>query len=113
MRVVPKVAEFEPPTSQEFRAYVDAVADAVGAGPDERYCRTDEVYAAYIVVPRMDRRFPGREVALMWDSGGWALGFETSSGEDMIILGSTSGRPVPAPSAVVALCDDLLPTPRT
>ena len=69
---------------------------------------------AYIPLPRQRDVFPVREAALLWvPSGGWQLAVETSSTEDMIILGSTTGTPVPQPSAVLALCEDYLhPSPR-
>jgi len=46
-------------------------------------------------------RFPGREVALLWEETcGWALAVETRSGEDLIVLGYLGEHAVPAPDAV-------------
>ncbi|TJZ78504.1 hypothetical protein FCG67_10760 [Rhodococcus oryzae] len=100
-----------------FRRYVEAVSAAVGADHEHvhvAFCSEGPESEAYIALPRQRDVFPVREAALIWvPSGGWQLAVETSSTEDMIILGSTTGTPVPQPSAVRALCEDYLhPSPR-
>jgi len=110
-------ADFDVSNEPGFRRYVEAVSAAVGADPEHvhcTFCTAGPASEAYIAVPGRRDAFPGREVALLWvPSGGWQLAVETSSTEDMIILGSTTGSPVPQPSAVLALCEDYLhPSPR-
>ncbi|WP_051637364.1 DUF6292 family protein [Rhodococcus sp. UNC363MFTsu5.1] len=110
-------ADFDVSNEPGFRRYIEAVSAAVGADLEQvhfTFCAEGPESEAYIAVPRQPDAFRGREVALLWvPSGGWQLAVETSSTEDMIILGSTTGSPVPQPSAVRALCEDYLhPGPR-
>ncbi|MFC7449879.1 DUF6292 family protein [Rhodococcus daqingensis] len=106
-------ADFDVSNEPGFRRYIEAVSAAVGADPEHvhfTFCTDGPASEAYIAVRGQRDAFPGREVALLWvPSGGWQLAVETSSTEDMIILGSTTGSPVPQPSAVRALCEDYLP----
>ncbi|MGW6379484.1 DUF6292 family protein [Rhodococcus sp. NPDC055112] len=110
-------ADFDVSNEAGFRRYVEAVAAAVGADHERvhfAFCTDGPSSEAYIAVSVQRDAFPRREVALLWvPSGGWQLAVETSSTEDMIILGSTTGTPVPQPSAVRALCEEYLhPSPR-
>ncbi|SEL00073.1 DUF6292 family protein [Rhodococcus maanshanensis] len=113
-------ADFDVSNEPGFRRYIEAVSASVGADLEHvhfTFCAEGAegpASEAYIAVPRLRDAFPGREVALLWvPSGGWQLAVETSSTEDMIVLGSTTGSPVPQPSAVRALCEDYLhPSPR-
>jgi hypothetical protein len=77
------------------------VAVGVGAGIEQWCCRREHPLEAYIALDRTVPRFPGREVALLWEETcGWALAVETRSGEDLIVLGYLGEHAVPTPDAV-------------
>lgn len=64
-----------------FERYVQRVAVGVGAGIEQWCCRREHPLEAYIALDRTVPRFPGREVALLWEETcGWALAVETRSG---------------------------------
>ena len=84
-----------------FERYVQRVAVGVGAGIEQWCCRREHPLEAYIALDRTVPRFPGREVALLWEETcGWALAVETRSGEDLIVLGYLGEHAVPTPDAV-------------
>lgn len=86
-----------------FSRYIQRVAERVGAGIDQWCCRGEHPMEAYIALNRSLPRFPGREVALLWEETcGWALAVETRSGEDLIVLGYLGEDAVPTPEAVAA-----------
>ncbi|TSD48692.1 hypothetical protein FFI94_022805 [Rhodococcus sp. KBS0724] len=86
-----------------FQRYIQSVAEGVGAGIEQWCCRGEHPMEAYIALDREVPRFPGREVALLWEETcGWALAVETRSGEDLIVLGYLGDDAVPAPDAVAA-----------
>lgn len=87
-----------------FERYVQRVAVGVGAGIEQWCCRREHPLEAYIALDRTVPRFPGREVALLWEETcGWALAVETRSGEDLIVLGYLGEHAVPTPDAVADL----------
>lgn len=86
-----------------FERYVQLVAVAVGVGIEHWCCRREHPLEAYIALDRTLPRFPGREIALLWEETcGWSLAVETRSGEDLIVLGYMGIHTVPTPTAVAA-----------
>ncbi|MCJ0902343.1 DUF6292 family protein [Rhodococcus sp. ARC_M6] len=84
-----------------FERYVQSVAERVGAGIEQWCCRGNHPMEAYIALDRKLPRFPGREVALLWEETcGWALAVETRSGEDLIVLGYLGEEAVASPEVV-------------
>lgn len=94
---------------EDFRAYVESVAAEVGSAAEHCYCSAEKREAYVVVSTRDEKIYPGREVALIWNGDtGWGVAVETHSGEDMLLLGSVSGTPVPTPATVAGLCRRLL-----
>ncbi|MEU0532709.1 DUF6292 family protein [Amycolatopsis tolypomycina] len=83
-----------------LRAYLGEVARALGFGLESCTVDVDVPVSAYVAVDWRLRRFPERDVALLWDEvHGWAVAVEAACGEDMIVLSYLGG-------------DDVLPPPR-
>lgn len=103
---------YEVSTEHGFGTYVRAVAQAVDADPSRvhwGFCTSGPTSEAHIVLPPRERLFPGRDLELIWlDTDGWMLAVTRPTGDDRIILGTTTGLPAPPPHSVRALCDDLL-----
>lgn len=86
-----------------LRRYVEAVAAALGVGPEATFCELDSSASAYIALAEPLPGFPDRDVALLWDDAhGWSLCVETYSGEDLIVLAYLATTLLPEPETVVA-----------
>ncbi|AXB43775.1 DUF6292 family protein [Amycolatopsis albispora] len=73
--------------TRALRAYTAAVGSACGAGPESCTVDTGTPASAYIALDGRLRRYPDRDVALVWDERhGWALAVETHSAEDLLIV---------------------------
>jgi hypothetical protein len=92
-----------------LRAYVRAVAAALGV-PDESTCAmAGKPATAYIAIEERLPGFPDRDLALLWeDTQGWAAAIETHSGEDVIVVSYLGTEIVPAPQEVVTFLRALL-----
>ncbi len=88
-------------TEPDLRAYLAAVARAVGVGPEAGTVDLGPPLSAYLAV---DQRLPGhpdRDAALVWDERyGWAAAVETHSREDLIIVDYLGAPIVPPPARV-------------
>jgi hypothetical protein len=86
-----------------LRAYLGSVARALGFGIESCTVDVDVPVSAYVAVDWRLRRFPDRDVALLWDEvHGWAVAVEASCGEDVIVLAYLGGEEIlPEPRAVV------------
>ncbi|WP_410589963.1 DUF6292 family protein [Amycolatopsis sp. lyj-23] len=86
-----------------LRAYLGEVARALGFGLESCTVDVDVPVSAYLAVDWRLRRFPERDVALLWDEvHGWAAAVEAACGEDMIVLSYLGGEDVlPPPDEVV------------
>jgi hypothetical protein len=92
--------DFDDSVVRGLRHYVRLVSQALGLHGECSYVQADEAACAYIALDGRLRRFPDRDVALLWDENhGWAAGIETHSGEDVLV--------------VACLGQDLLPRPET
>lgn len=92
-----------------LRRYVQLVAEAVGSGPNAWCCEVDARPTAYIAIEGRVPRYPGRDVALLWDArNGWAAGIETASTEDLIIVAYLGNDVLPAPRLIARQVDELL-----
>lgn len=100
-----------------LRAYIHLVATELGVGPQS--CATDPrpPASAYVALDVRLTRYPGRDVALLWDERhGWSACVETYSGEDLIVVAYRGHGLLPAPASVRAFVRDLaagLPAGRT
>ncbi len=82
-----------------LRAYLGEVARALGFGLESCTVDVDVPVSAYLAVDWRLRRYPERDVALLWDEvHGWAVAVEAACGEEMIVLSYLGG-------------DDILPRP--
>ena len=86
-----------------LRAYLGEVARALGFGLESCTVDVDVPVSAYLAVDWRLRRFPERDVALLWDEvHGWAVAVEAACGEEMIVLSYLGGADVlPRPQEVV------------
>ena len=83
-----------------LRGYLQAVTAALGIGLESCTVDLDTPVSAYVAIDWRLTRFPGRDVALIWDEQhGWAATIEAGCGEDVIVLAYLGG-------------DDVLPDPR-
>lgn len=84
-----------------LRAYVRLVAALVGAGPSAQWCEWADSANAYIALEDRLPDRPTRDLARMWDDErGWAVGMETGSGEDLLILAWYTEDLLPPPATV-------------
>ncbi|WP_290056199.1 DUF6292 family protein [Amycolatopsis solani] len=98
--------EFGPDTEfsfeRELRGYVEAVAKAVGVGPESCASDAGTPAAAYVALDWRPARFPGHDLALVWDERhGWAAAIEGTAGDPSTVLAHLGGEAVPEPRAVV------------
>ena len=102
--------EFDTLPARGLHRYVRLVADALGLAGEGWYVQL-EPPAATVYLPLQDRmeRFPGRDVALLWDEEhGWALAVESHSGEDLLVLAYFGDDVLPAPRAVAAFAEKII-----
>jgi Family of unknown function (DUF6292) len=83
----------------DLREYLAAVTAALGVGLESCSWGFDPMWA-YVA---LDRRFDGRDTALLWDAeGGWSLVTEESIRDtDLRVMAQLDG-PVAPPAEVVA-----------
>jgi hypothetical protein len=98
--------DFERDTEFSFerrlRGYVGAVARAVGVGWESCTLDAGTPAAAYIALDWRLSRFPGHDLALVWDEvHGWAAAIEDATGEAATVLAYLRGEVLPDPRAVV------------
>ena len=85
---------------RRLRGYVGAVARAVGVGPESCTVDVGTPAAAYIALDWRLSRFPGHDLALVWDEvHGWAAAIEDATGAT--VLTYQGGEVLPQPRAVV------------
>ena len=85
---------------RRLRGYVGAVARAVGVGLESCTLDAGTPAAAYIALDWRLSRFPGHDLALVWDEvHGWAAAIEDATGAT--VLTYLGGEAAPEPRAVV------------
>ncbi|WP_103353576.1 DUF6292 family protein [Amycolatopsis sp. CA-128772] len=85
-----------------LRAYLGEVARALGFGFESCTVDVDVPVSAYVAVDWRLRRFPERDVALLWDEvHGWAVAVEAACGEEMIVLAYLGGADILPPAREV------------
>jgi hypothetical protein len=103
MDVISGVAE------QGFRGYVQVIANELGVRPEDVRHGPRPLASACLALRERLPGFARRDVAVVWDARhGWAVGVETSSGEDLIMLAYLGENLLPEPSEVVVFVKTLL-----
>ena len=91
-----------------LRRYVRLVNEALGLTGDCWYVQADDAVSAYVALDRRLRRFPDRDVALLWEERhGRSAAIETHSGEDLLVVAYLGRDVLPPPAAVAAWVRDL------
>jgi uncharacterized protein DUF6292 len=92
-----------------LREYVRAVARGWHIGPESCVLDMEQPAWAYIALEWTLARYPGRDLALLWDERtGWAVAIETHSSEDLIVVACpVDAVVVPPPARVWAFVDQL------
>ncbi|MEA5367031.1 DUF6292 family protein [Amycolatopsis sp., V23-08] len=86
---------------RRLRGYLGAVARAVGVGPESCTIDLDTPVSAYVALDWRLGRFPGHDLALVWDEAhGWAAALE-DTGREAVVLAYLGGEVLPEPRAVV------------
>jgi len=88
--------------SQGLRGYLSAVTSALGIGLESCTVDLDLPASAYVALDMRLDRFPGRDLALIWNERhGWSVAVETHRGGDLVVLSYLGGpEVVPAPRQV-------------
>lgn len=103
---------FDDTLSRGLRQYVRLVSEALGLTGESSYVQADDAISAYIALDRRLRRFPGRDVALLWDEKhGWSAAVETHSGEDLLVVAYLGRDVLPRPASVAAWASELFDRP--
>ncbi|KDN17407.1 DUF6292 family protein [Amycolatopsis rifamycinica] len=85
---------------RRLRGYVGAVAQALGVGWESCTLDAGTPAAAYIALDWQLSRFPGHDLALVWDEeNGWAAAIEDATGPTVLCY--LGGEVFPEPRAVV------------
>nr|WP_042181409.1 DUF6292 family protein [Kibdelosporangium sp. MJ126-NF4]CEL12986.1 hypothetical protein [Kibdelosporangium sp. MJ126-NF4]CTQ98672.1 hypothetical protein [Kibdelosporangium sp. MJ126-NF4] len=93
--------DFDSPAAHGLRHYVRLVAAELGLTGDSSLVQLEPPANAYLALDDRLARFPGRDLALIWDEEhGWALAVETHSGEDLIVQRRLGGDVLPPPRVV-------------
>lgn len=90
-----------------LRRYVCMVADELGIRP--AFCvDVDDTASIYLALDRRLRRFPERDLALLWDEKhGWSVGVESGCGEDIIVLAYLGDELLPPAAKVARFVNDV------
>lgn len=93
-----------------LRAYVTAVARALGVGEESTTVDTTAPASAYLALDGTLPAHPDRELALLWDERhGWSAAVETASGEDLVVIRhlDPAHGALPAPRVVARFVEAL------
>jgi hypothetical protein len=93
--------EFDSPAAYGLRHYVHLVAKELGLTGESSFVQLEAPANAYIALDDRLPRFPGRDLALIWDEEhGWAIAVETHSAEDLIVQACLGHDVLPPPRVV-------------
>ncbi|MFI9456654.1 DUF6292 family protein [Amycolatopsis sp. NPDC052450] len=100
--------EFDDVILKGLHRYVSLVIEALGLHGDACCVQLEPIASAYIALERRLPSRPDRDVALLWDERhGWALAVETSSGEDLIVVGYQGLELLPPPRVVATFAESM------
>jgi hypothetical protein len=95
--------DFDDSVVRGLHRYVHLVSQALGIHGECWYVQADGPASAYIALDGRLRRFPDRDVALLWDENqGWSAAIETHSGEDLLVVAYLGKDLLPPPETVAA-----------
>ncbi|ANN22032.1 hypothetical protein SD37_25755 [Amycolatopsis orientalis] len=94
--------------------YVRRVSRELGLHGDAFCTQAEPMAGAYIALDRRLPDRPDRDVALVWnEQHGWALAVETTSGEDLIVVGYLGDELLAPPRSVAGFAREMLAGERT
>jgi anti-anti-sigma factor len=94
---------------RNLREYAFRVAVAAGSGPESTVSELEPEPCVYIALSTPCPAYPGRDTVLAWDQRrGWAVGLESSSDEDLFVLGYLGPVALPSSSSVASFAAQVL-----
>ncbi|MBP2471716.1 hypothetical protein JOF53_000588 [Crossiella equi] len=91
-----------------LEGYVAEVARLLGVGMESCTIEPEPPASAYLALDWRLARFPGLDVALLWEERrGWYVALESRTGEDLIALVFYGAELLPAPGHLVRFLADL------
>ena len=104
-----RVAFVHEHAERNLREYASRVAVAAGSGPESTFSEVEPEPCVYIALSTPCAAYPGRDTALAWNQRcGWAVGLESSSDEDLFVLGYLGPVILPSPSSVASFAAQVL-----
>lgn len=95
--------------ARNLREYASQVAVAAGSTPESTFSELEPEPCVYIALSTPCPAYPGRDTALAWNQRcGWAVGLESSSDEDLFVLGYLGPVLLPSPSSVARFAAQVL-----
>lgn len=91
-----------------LRRYIGNVAAALGVGLESCVIDSTTPASAYVALDVRLPRFPGRDLALLWDERfGWSAAVEAHCGEELLVLAYRGGELLATPKDVTRFVTDL------
>jgi hypothetical protein len=101
--------DFDSLAAQGLSRYIRLVSQALGLTGVSSYVQWAPLANAYIALDDRLSLFPSRDVALVWDEErGWAVGVESDSAADLIIVSYLGVDVLPAPPVVAGFARDVI-----
>lgn len=102
------VMDTEHAFARGLQGYIAEVARLLGIGLESCTIDPESPASAYLALDWRLERFPGLDLALLWDEGqGWYAALESRTGEDLITLAYFGDALLPAPAEVRGFLDDV------
>ncbi|WP_410661805.1 DUF6292 family protein [Amycolatopsis sp. lyj-112] len=101
--------EFGETELRGLHGYVRSVIEALGLRGDAYYAQLEPIASVYIALEQRVSGCADRDVALVWDERhGWALAFENSSHEELIVIRYLGTDLLPSPRLVAEYTQEAL-----
>jgi hypothetical protein len=101
--------DFDSLAAQGLSRYVRLVSQALGLSGISSYVQWAPPANAYVALDDRLSLCPSRDVALVWhEESGWAVGIETDSAEDLILVSYLGDDVLLAPRLVAGFTRDVI-----